>query len=303
MKTVSKKSKIVMIIGGVLFILLLCAGWYMNSSGFLGASDSNAAFLPSTCSQGRACGAGEKSVCLPTKCVCKHGGSVVMAKANSNVCVPNTDKYVKCQVEDATKTDPKVKKMADIREDLARYLKELGADSTSSHAVKSSIRSLISSLDKSISSVGYKSKVDGCKYLPPHNPLSGDMFSCEAVCNIYSPDSTPVANKPHDTGGSFNDLKNYKPSQATEKEITSHGYTLHYSHDGTKWHYTLTGASQNCEDVSVNHFVAESFPEQITINVSVTHKKGSACTGQHKQISKSGAIDASHEASVNLVIK
>ncbi|MCK9368424.1 hypothetical protein M0R04_00380 [Candidatus Dojkabacteria bacterium] len=89
-------------------------------------------------------------------------------------------------------------------------------------------------------------------------------------------------------------------------KITKNEFTLKYKYDrNNKWSYILTGQLPNpCYSVEVDELVAESYPEQVYINVTVTPPASSVvCIQMIYDYSKEGTFSASKGATVNLNVK
>jgi hypothetical protein len=90
------------------------------------------------------------------------------------------------------------------------------------------------------------------------------------------------------------------------KTISEGSFTLKagFSPDN-KWDYTLTGQLPNpCYSANVEELVAESYPEQVHINVTVIPpKKDVVCIQTISEFKKTGTINASEKATINLSVK
>lgn len=96
------------------------------------------------------------------------------------------------------------------------------------------------------------------------------------------------------------------PSNTDRKEITVDNFTLTTTYKGdSKWEYTVVGQLPNpCYTVTTNAMVAESYPEQISITVSVQPPDAdTVCAQVIQEYEYSGEFQASEEATVKLLVE
>ncbi len=89
-------------------------------------------------------------------------------------------------------------------------------------------------------------------------------------------------------------------------KITVDNFTLSatYKND-SKWEYTVVGQLPNpCYNVTTNATVAESYPEQVSITVSVqVPDADTVCAQVMQEYEYTGEFQASEEATVNLLVE
>lgn len=103
--------------------------------------------------------------------------------------------------------------------------------------------------------------------------------------------SNPAADTP-DTGNS---------SSITTQVLEESGFKLQLEYTGNNvWNYTLSASLPNpCTDVVVDTLVAESYPEQVTVNVKTT-EKDRVCVQVIREYETEGTIRASEKATFKL---
>lgn len=92
-----------------------------------------------------------------------------------------------------------------------------------------------------------------------------------------------------------NDKKN-------NKVINSDGFKIKANYLGdNKWEYKITGQLPNpCYSTDVTQLVAESYPEQVTINLVMTQpSSGAFCTQVIKDFEYEGSFSASKDATIS----
>jgi len=96
------------------------------------------------------------------------------------------------------------------------------------------------------------------------------------------------------------------PSNTDRKEITVDNFTLTTTYKGdSKWEYTVVGQLPNpCYTVTTNAMVAESYPEQVSITVSVQPPDAdTVCAQVIQEYEYSGEFQASEKATVKLLVE
>lgn len=86
----------------------------------------------------------------------------------------------------------------------------------------------------------------------------------------------------------------------------NNNFVLEYSYKGdNRWEYTVTGQLPNpCYQVSTDVLVAESYPEQVSVIVSVTPPDEDViCAQVISEYKYSGEFSASEKATVALQVK
>ncbi len=89
-------------------------------------------------------------------------------------------------------------------------------------------------------------------------------------------------------------------------EITKDNFTLSYEYKGeSKWTYKVVGSLPNpCYKVSTEGIIAESYPEQVTITVTVEEPDPEEmCIQVIQEYEYEGEFSASGEAKVTLQVK
>lgn len=88
--------------------------------------------------------------------------------------------------------------------------------------------------------------------------------------------------------------------------ISKENITLTYKYLGTnKWEYQVKGELPNpCHKVNIEPFVAESYPEQVTVVVNIKEEleTGTVCTQVIQALDMKGNFNASEKAEINLQI-
>ncbi|MDD4382285.1 MAG: hypothetical protein PHE21_03000 [Candidatus Dojkabacteria bacterium] len=87
--------------------------------------------------------------------------------------------------------------------------------------------------------------------------------------------------------------------------ITQDDMTLTYEYiQDNKWTYTITGQLPNpCYKTSVGTLVAESFPEQVTITLSIEKPDpNTVCTQVIQELNITGEFSASDQATISFKI-
>jgi hypothetical protein len=99
-------------------------------------------------------------------------------------------------------------------------------------------------------------------------------------------------------------------SDTTDEEefgtIEEDGYTLEYVYEGeSAWSYTVRGQVPTpCYETEVDAVVAESFPEQVTVRLTLTPPDDSVvCIQVTRDFEASGEFSASEEALVDFVVE
>lgn len=92
----------------------------------------------------------------------------------------------------------------------------------------------------------------------------------------------------------------------TNKTLTEENFTLSYSYLGdSKWEYKVEGTLPNpCYKVTTDVLVAESYPEQVSVRVTVQAPDADvACIQVIEPYQYTGEFSASEKATVALVVQ
>lgn len=96
--------------------------------------------------------------------------------------------------------------------------------------------------------------------------------------------------------------KNTKTSGSTQ----NNNFTLTYAYQGNNtWTYTVNGTLPTpCYDVSADAVIAESYPEQVTIQVKTKEQSdGYVCATVIKDFNYTGTFNASEKAVISLDVQ
>lgn len=190
------------------------AWWYVNNAENLGSQDSDAAFLPSQCSEKVACADGTVAVCRPVRCICDtttgsvYSGSkesirfdkkraVEVVRTQANTCVSEKDRYVRCSsnkaelMVDSTESK-KSEALATFKDALISYTTVLKEDATLTRNEKALSKYLSNTL-RFIERVQYEqgytnptaNSTSSCVYTVP-NVVNADSDVCTKVCGERS---------------------------------------------------------------------------------------------------------------------
>lgn len=98
---------------------------------------------------------------------------------------------------------------------------------------------------------------------------------------------------------------NDEPVENETFVLEEEDFNLEYQYKGENlWQYTVTGQIPNpCYNVLVESMVAESYPEQVTIKISVSEPDTSLmCTQVIQEIEEMGEFQASPDAQVTMSV-
>lgn len=100
--------------------------------------------------------------------------------------------------------------------------------------------------------------------------------------------------------------KNKVENNIPLNRITKENFVLEYTYKGSnKWEYSITGQLPNpCYKAATDVLVAESYPEQASVIVTVTPPDDDVmCAQVISEYSDSGEFSASEKANVSLQVK
>jgi hypothetical protein len=88
------------------------------------------------------------------------------------------------------------------------------------------------------------------------------------------------------------------------KEISKDNFSITYTYQGnSEWEYTVTGTLPNsCYSADVTAMVAESYPEQVTVQVKVSNNSPELCAEMIQDFKYTGSFNASEKATVTLSV-
>lgn len=284
---INPKKKVVSLLFGLFALALaLGGGWYyMNSTGYLGSSDTGASFLSNYCSEGGLkCPGGQVSSCLPVKCRCQTGGGKnVFVNAQANVCVKATDT---CNITTTVVETPEMKELEELKKSLTEFNKKFEGkkltvlDKNLQTSLNTSIqRAQLSLNEKSVVKTDPKCQKEATK------TVANDQVACAQVCAQY------------------NETVDTPDVRERVVEDVKAGVKVFYMYKGgNTWNYTVTGVLPTaCHGVEISSPVTKSLPEKVSINlVLVEPASGKVCAAAQSAFSKKGSFSASKDASVSL---